>query len=500
MLFTPKVAVNDLGRYEYPARPPFNPPTRYPEAPLKDGSLDPDNFVYAAVRELLILLGLDRENFGTPQWNPLGCIIQPGDRVVLKPNLVVSDHPAGLPGIYASVVHGSVVRAVLDYVLIANRGEGRITIADSPIKEVDFDRILALTGIGPMTADLNEKHGLQIDLVDLRDIQVVRNADRVMVVGKRLEGDPDGYRVIDLGRDSMLHEIERHAARLRSTAAFYENASAEAHRNHQHLYSLPNRILETDVLISLSKLKTHRKAGVTLSLKNMVGITNEKRWLPHHRAGSPNQGGDLFADATRLDIKLKELAKDILITHRWGQAAAKYLGVPLLKLYQRLAKPALDQTLGTEGEKHVEDGDWHGNDTVWRMVLDLNTLMLYADRAGVLQTTLQRRYFSIVDGIIGGMEEGPLKPRPANSGVLLAGFNPVAVDMVGARLMGFDIERIPLIRRARTREAYPLGQFTVEDLVIASNVERWQTIFQSADPGLAFEASAGWKGHIEIVP
>lgn len=498
LMFDPRVAVNDTGRFNYPANPPFHPPARYPEYPFDAGEIDAQNYIYEAVRQLFVLLGLDAEHYGTPAWNPLGAIVRPGDNVVLKPNLVVSDHPDGMPGIQASVVHGSLIRAFIDYAYIANRGQGRISVADSPIKEVDFNRVLELTGTGPMVAHLNDRYKLGIELVDFRDLQVTRDTDRVMVQGQRLAGDPMGYRVIDLGQRSMLTEIADHATRFRSTAAHYENAMVEAHNHEHNLYSIPNRILQADALISLAKLKTHRKAGVTLSLKNMVGITNEKRWLPHHRVGSPSKGGDLFANTTRADVKFKELAKDMLITHSWGRWGAQYVGMPLFKLYRAVAKPLLDRVYGKSAIATVEDGDWHGNDTVWRMVLDLNTLMFYADREGVLRDVPQRRYFSLIDGIIGGMEEGPLRPRPANSGLLAAGFNPVAVDMVCARAMGFAIDRIPNICRAAERDWLPLGQFAPADLAIASNAERWRTIFASDDPGLAFTPSAGWRGHLEI--
>ncbi len=499
-LFDPHVAVYDTGRSTYPERPPFHPPARYPEYPFNKNELDESNHVYAAVRELFVLQGLDVEHFGTPDWNPLGTLIQPGDNVVLKPNLVISEHPDGLRGIQASVVHGSLVRAFIDYSFIANRGQGRITVADSPIKEVDFALILELTGIEPAVSFLNQHHGLNIELIDFRDLQVTRDADRVMVASQRLAGDPTGYRVIDLGQRSMLAEIADHANRYRSTAAVYEKAILEAHNTVHNYYSLPNRILQADVVISLAKLKTHRKAGVTLSLKNMVGITNEKRWLPHHRVGSPRQGGDLYADRTRLDVKFKERAKDVLITHWWGRWGAQYAGVPLFKIYRRMAKPIMDRLCGNDAIRQVEDGDWYGNDTVWRMAIDLNTLLFYADTEGVLQDTPQRRYFSAIDGVIAGMEEGPLKPGAVEAGLLVAGFNPVAVDMVCVRIMGFDGQRIPLIRRAAERTWLPLGEFQADDIRISSNVDRWTRIWQTDDPGLAFTPSQGWKGHIELRP
>ena len=53
-----------------------------------------------------------------------------------------------------------------------------------------------------------------------------------------------------------------------------------------------------DVVISLPKMKTHKKTGVTLSIKNFVGITADKNYLPHHTWGSPKHGGDDYPDTS----------------------------------------------------------------------------------------------------------------------------------------------------------------------------------------------------------
>ena len=299
-----------------------------------------------------------------------------------------------------------------------------------------------------------------------------------MIDSRQLPGDPGGYRIIDLGKKSMLTEIAGHANLFRSTAAFYENEIAKAHNGDRNLYSIPNRILEANVVISLAKLKTHRKAGVTLSLKNMVGITNEKTWLPHHRVGSPRHGGDLYSDSTRADVKFKEWIKSVLITQSWGKWSAKYIGMPFFKFYRSFTKPILDHVC-SNGAFNVEDGDWYGNDTVWRMALDLNTLLFYCSSSGELCEIPQRSYFSLIDGIIGGMEEGPLKPRPRPAGLLIAGFNPVAVDQLCTRIMGFDYKKIPMIRGAMQRECLPLGEFKPDDLMVVSNESRWSKIIES---------------------
>src|SRR5438309_1167258 len=48
-----------------------------------------------AVRDLLVNWGLDAQRAGTAAWNPLGEFIQPGQRVVLKPNWVLHRNEGG---------------------------------------------------------------------------------------------------------------------------------------------------------------------------------------------------------------------------------------------------------------------------------------------------------------------------------------------------------------------------------------------------------------------
>ena len=39
----------------------------------------------------------------------------------------------------------------------------------------------------------------------------------------------------------------------------------------------------------MPKLKTHKKCGVTISLKNLVGLNTNKNLLPHHSLGTPSR-------------------------------------------------------------------------------------------------------------------------------------------------------------------------------------------------------------------
>ena len=79
----------------------------------------------------------------------------------------------------------------------------------------------------------------------------------------------------------------------------------------------------------------------------------------------------------------------------------------------------------------LKDGrDWSGNDTIWRTVLDLNIIIRYVNKEGVLETKKQRKFFSIIDGIIGGEGDGPLNPTKKKSGVLIVGEELLLVDLI----------------------------------------------------------------------
>lgn len=494
------VCISRVNGTDYPP-PPFHPPEKFPEYPFTDGQMQTENHVYSAVRDMLRRLGLDAENYGSPDWNPLGAIIKPGDKVVLKPNLVISEHELGLEGLEASTVHGSVIRPFLDYAYIALKGSGRITIGDSPIKEVDFDKITTLMGVADLVEYFHREHPeVPLDLVDYRDLRAYRRHDGTIVATSPLGGDSRGYTVVDLKEDSLFHEIAHHCKRFRSTAAVYENACEEVHTLTSHKYSFANTVIESDVFICLAKMKTHRKAGVTLSLKNLVGLTNEKRWLPHHRVGTISEGGDMLPDSAPVAKKVRERMVEYFKAHPLGKYGFTYL-LPLIQRIYGLGFRQLVDRVEKKDPIEWGEGDWHGNDTVWRMVLDLNQILLFTDNKGNQHDTPQKRYFACVDGIIAGEKEGPLHPTPKKTGVLVGGFNPVAVDLTCIRLMGYDFRKIPLMRGIdRMRRSLTMGRMLTEvwkDLVVYSNDPELAKLKEAQGRLLDFEPSEGWKGHIE---
>ncbi len=148
-------------------------------------------------------------------------------------------------------------------------------------------------------------------------------------------------------------------------------------------YEVNEAYVKTDVCVSIAKLKEHITAGVTLTMKNMFGIT------PNAIYGSDAGSEDAHGAREPLHTRRKKPTNDI---------------------------------------KEIEpDSPLHGGYIVPRVTADL---------AGARPIDL-----AIIDGVEcmqGG--EGPWcrNVRPIKPGLLVVGKNPVCTDAVGMAIMGFD--------------------------------------------------------------
>lgn len=469
----------------YPTGSPFDPPELYPEYPHKQRSTDPANHVYKLVRDSFRLLGMDKANFGRPEWNPLGELISRGQRVLIKPNFVLH-YNAGPGPLEAVITHPSVIRAVCDYVIIALADDGELVIGDAPQMNCDFASLCQTSGMNTLASFLESAcalRGISLRLVDFRKEQTRYKHG---IVWERKPLNNGGSIQVCLDKSSSMDEID---GRLLYGADYSRRETVQAHEAHRHEYVVAREVLSSDVVISVAKLKVHRKVGATLNLKNMVGINTDKNHLAHYRVGSKANGGDEFSDPGWAD-RAERMLSDILLGRWWPYGKYPFLG-------WRAFRKALGSFAGSS-RPTFSYGNWHGNDTAWRMVLDLNRILLFAGPDGRLQNEPARRYFSVIDGVIGGEGEGPLHPTAFPSGIVLAGFNPVAVDWLAARLMGFDAFRIPLYRHALDQMREFVPGFTIEQIRPLSNVPRLKTIMTTRDVVFNFRASAGWRGHIEL--
>ena len=131
-------------------------------------------------------------------------------------------------------------------------------------------------------------------------------------------------------------------------------------------------------MISVPKLKTHRKAGVTINMKNLVGINGDKNYLAHYRIGSPAQGGDEYPNTKN----------PLLLFYRWYERfSGDHFMAKNTMFYRYLNKICrIPSYAGValyclfKGKENVATcGAWHGNDTCWRMCLDLNYILRFAN-------------------------------------------------------------------------------------------------------------------------
>ena len=350
---------------------PYGPGKAYPEllALLGPGASDePPNPAYAGVRAALRGLDLDISHFGQPNWNPLGQLVERGARVVLKPNFIRHFNPIDDGSVESVITHGSVIRAIADYAYLAVGTEGSVAIAEAPQQDCDFQRIRELAGLDELVGFYEETLGREIEIIDLRN-EVVDRRDGIIVSRRSLPGDPAGYRRVDLGSHSFFHGSGLDPSCYRG-ADYDVEPTVEHHRAGRNEYLLSETVLAADLVVNLPKLKCHKKTGVTLALKNLVGINGDKNWLPHHTLGSPAEGGDEYpgdGPVDRVRSRLTELARGIL---QRGRGAAFFRGIRRLETTVR-------------GDDFVRSGNWSGNRTTWRMCLDLNRCLYYSDADGL---------------------------------------------------------------------------------------------------------------------
>lgn len=472
--------------------PPYGPGKACPELERLLGdaaAAGTENPVYAGVRAALLALGLDTARFGSADWNPLGALVGRGHRVVLKPNFIRHWNPAPDGSPESLITHGAVLRAVADYAWLAVGPEGSVAVAEAPQHDCDFARISALCGLEELARFYESTLGCELPLIDLRR-EAVHYRDGVIVGRRPLPGDPLGYRVVDLGAKSFFHGSGLDPERFRG-ADYDPGPTSAHHRDGKNEYLLSETVLRADLVVNLPKLKTHKKTGVTLALKNLVGINGDKNWLPHHTVGTVAEGGDEYPGNALVD-GVRSRAGDV--ARRW---LARGRGRTLLRLVRR-AETAL------RGDAFVRAGNWYGNDTTWRMVLDLNRCLYYSDAEGprLDAPAPVRRVLSVLDGIVAGEGEGPLAPRDRPLGVVLAATDPVALDLVALRLMGFDERRIAKVREAlgdpgpRLTAARSAADVRAVEADARSFEVKERTLdaLGSAEP---FLAHPGWRGHIE---
>jgi uncharacterized protein (DUF362 family) len=418
-------------------------PASYP--PAGDAG---DGSVAAALRRLTRGLGWSAEDRGA-----FGSVVPEGARVVVKPNWVAHQNQAPY-GLDPLLTHPSLIRAVVDELLAGPVAS--VIVGDAPHQGCDLERLLAESGLAEWAAGLERRDARFEGVRDFRRTKMTwHGAVRETARDQR---PMEHFVLFDLGETSLLEPITTDDASFRVT--LYPPAlMRRTHAPGRHQYLIAREVLDADVVINLPKLKTHKKAGVTSALKNLIGINGNKEFLPHHRVGGSESGGDCYPGSSPVKRTL-EFVYD-LRNSTDAEVPQVLLGAAS-RLLQKVAHVSGDR-LGVEGS-------WSGNDTIWRTCLDLNRILVYGRLDGTLADVPQRDVLNVVDAVVAGHGDGPLAPQPLPLGMLVGGSNAAAVDWVSAQLLGYDPTRIPIAREAFGRFRWPLASFPPEAVTVVGDV------------------------------
>ena len=406
---SPVYVAHDPDCVGYPDTPPFHPDTSYPEYPFAKDEVGLRNDAYRLVRQALQLV--HPEGFGEPDWNPLQHVIRPGDRVLIKPNLV--DATTWQNG---QMTHPVILRPIIDYVYKACGPQGSIVVGDAPWAVDVFTQLVQNTGIQSLIDWMANTCGIPVTLIDLNT------------------SDPQHTPLVDMGSYSALNGVSRTWFDAHGKPMKVDGEPGVGR------YRISRFVFDADVVVSVPKAKVHCSGGITVAMKNAIGII--PAW-----------------DGTYNDGYLKDCAHT----------------------------SDVDQASGNRGI-------YLDNDTIWRTMADLNRIIRYADANGIVHTTPQRRVYCIVDAIAAAQaSQYDQIPFPLNTIIMVS--DPIAVDAVTARCMGFDSRQLKSVQNPALKHELPLGFSLPAEIKVQTNDQGLSHLYRQAlQPELQVYS---WQGFLE---
>jgi len=350
-----------------------------------------------------------------------------GKRVLLKPNWVL--HSSKEEDEICLRTHDNLLLAALKVVL--EQGPKKVTIGDAPIQISKWNEIVNKNLLNKIEF-LESTYNIPVSVVDFRRVTFDPKNNSLESNRRSL----DEFVIFDLAEKSYLEPISKKRKSGFRVTNYNPDRLAESHRKGMHKYCITKELFKADIVISIPKIKTHEKTGITGALKNLVGVNGDKDFLPHHRVGGVGFGGDCYP-GMNIFRRASEFFRDY---------ANRNMGN---KLYRPLIRMSdISWVLSRPKNVHQIAAAWYGNDTTWRMVMDLNLIANYGRMDGTLSEEKERELFSLTDGIIAGQGNGPLYPDPLPLGVIAFSNNSALSDYVMSILMKFDTDKLPLIKRA----------------------------------------------------
>ena len=272
-------------------------------------------------------------------------IVRPDDVVLIKPNLVIASN-----GESGNITHSSLVQELIR--LCHDAGASKIFVGDGS-GNTETRKAIVSSGMKKIINKLASK-GVPVEFVDL-------NYDRNPETNK--------FDVVSITDSSE-----------------------------ERVYRIAHTPLISDVIISVPKMKSHNGTGITVALKNMIGLA------PGEYYGFPKKKGRIEA-LPHTSLEYSDNPEDPLAMYN----------------------------------------------VIVRTIIDLNKIAL-----GLYPgSPKRRRYLAVVDGVVAGAYdyifstfEVPLW-KPVRVGAVIASTDPVAIDTVASRIMCYLPEKIPMIVKAQ---------------------------------------------------
>jgi uncharacterized protein (DUF362 family) len=391
-----------------------------------------------------------------------------GRNILLKPNWV--KHPSDPGDQICLYTNNNFLLASLESVL--EMSPAKVTIGDAPIQGCDWGKLVT-PELSGLIMSLGLKYNVPVLIKDFRRTIFNPGENKISFNQSPL----DEYLIFDLGSKSFLEPVTISGKDIFRVTGYDPLRMSDSHKPGVHKYCISKELLESDIVISLPKIKVHQKTGITGALKNLVGFNGDKDFLPHHRIGGTEKGGDCYPG----DNSLRYFAEKIM------DRANRNRGNWAYHFWLKIASAAW--RLSFPGEMDSLEAGWSGNDTTWRMVLDINIIVLNGLSDGTVSDTRQRKVYSLCDGIIAGQGDGPLYPHPLPLGILSFTDNGAVNDSAMAILMGFDNNRFPLLAQAEKL-------FQSVDCQLYINSEK-ASIVDLAKHSVVTVPPKGWKTYLK---
>jgi uncharacterized protein (DUF362 family) len=389
-------------------------------------------------------------------------------KILLKPNWVY--HNENENDVLCLTTNVNVILAVLEFVLLLKPRS--VIIGDSPIQACNWE-LLLLDSFKDKVKILQEINNIIINVVDFRN----EKWEQKRTLQKNCRNKSD-YILYDLTGESLLEPLSVQNKEFR-VGDYNPEETIKNHKKGTHKYLIAREVIEADIIVNLPKLKTHQKAGVTNGMKNHVGTVGEKAYLAHHSSNLSESGGDCYPGNNLIRMGAEY----------FSEISFKYKGKGWYYLFHYLS--SIIWRVAPKSDYASLSGAWYGNDTVWRMVLDIYKIISFGTLNGNLLSSPQRKIITISDAIIAGQGEGPLKPSPHSMGMVSISNNDMFLDIVMASLMGFDVRKIPMLDSSISTMANQEFQIFIDGNKI--------TECDLSNYSIKTVPPKGWIGHIESI-